>query len=516
MRKIKKLLCAALASTMVLAMAAPSFAAKGDPGSITIENPIKGQDYNVYKLLDAKQSVDGKSWAYTVNASWVDFFNTNAAKAYFTVDSVGNVTWKGERNESRAKDFASLALTYATTAATKIDPVGTQLNVTTDEITFNNLELGYFLLDSSAGTLLSLDTNTPTQHIQEKNQAPSVPSKTVTSVVNANTNQETVGDLTSVSIGDTIKYRVVIDAKKGAENYVLHDDMDNGLVFDSTSVNVYKVTDLTLTLANPVEVSGNYEVVTTGLHDADCDFEVKFTPEFCNGLENADYIIVTYSAKFAPSETISPDGYNNKAHLTYGDGGTTPNNPGNNDKVFTFGIPVLKYTGTLNPDGSIADNGSALSGAIFTLSANVDGTNPIKITGSNGNFQVAATQTGDVTPENSQMTTPDTGLLQINGLAAGTYYLTEVAAPAGYNKLTQPITVIIEAQVNGNGASATAVKKMYEGTAIDDNLTTRINVLNNTGSVLPSTGGIGTTIFYAAGIILMAGAVFFVVRRKRA
>ena len=104
----------------------------------------------------------------------------------------------------------------------------------------------------------------------------------------------------------------------------------------------------------------------------------------------------------------------------------------------------------------------------------------------------------------------------IDGLAAGTYYLTEVTAPAGYNKLEAPITVIITATVTGEGETAVVTKTMYEGTEVPENATNRINVLNNTGSLLPSTGGIGTTIFYAAGIILMAGAVFFVVRRKRA
>lgn len=513
MRKMKKFLCAALASTMVLAMAAPSFAAQGDPGTITIENAIIGQSYNVYKLLDAIQNQDGSSWAYTVNVSWAAFFATDEAKAYFTVDSVGNVAWKGDKSEARVKDFASLALTYA--KANVINPVATQNKVTAPEVTFDGLGLGYFLLDSSAGTLLSLDTNSPSKNIKEKNEAPAVPSKSVTSIINGNTNMERVGELTSVSIGDTINYRIVIDAKEGAENYVLHDDMDEGLIFNVDSVQVYKVSNQNAPLDVPVTPENNYEVVTNNLCGEGCDFEVKFTSAFCTELKKEDFIIVTYSTKFAPDGTVNSGGYNNKAHLTYGNGGTTPDNPGNNDKVFTFDMPVLKYTGTLDTNGDIA-NGTGLAGAVFTLSANADGKNPIKITGNNGAYRVAKIQTGDVTPENSQMITPEAGTLKIDGLAAGTYYLTEVTAPAGYNKLEAPITVIITATVTGEGETAVVTKTMYEGTEVPENATNRINVLNNTGSLLPSTGGIGTTIFYAAGIILMAGAVFFVVRRKRA
>lgn len=541
MRKFKKFLCAALASTMVLAMAAPSFAAKGDPGTITIENAIVGQDYKVYQLLDAKQNADGTSWAYTVNEKWVAFFNTDQAKAYFTIDNAGNVEWlpiAGELDASktdkekealrnaRAKAFASIALKYAEDH--NIDPVATQNDVeglkgaTTAQVIFDNLGLGYFLLDSSAGTLLSLDTNSPSRDITEKNEVPSVPSKSVVSIINANDNQERIDNLTSVSIGDTVNYRVIIDAKEGAKNYVLHDEMDDGLSFKTDSVVVYKVTTATpnattdLVEENKVATAG-YTVKTDRFAAGDnCDFEVVFTQDYCDTLADGDYLVVDYSATFVAGTTINSNGYNNKAHLTYGDGGTTPDNPNDNKKVFAFDIPVLKYTGTLAADGSLGTDASALAGAVFTLSYDDAGTKVIRINGSNGNYKVAEDQKAEVTDANTQMTTPDNGNLKIEGLAAGEYYLTEVAAPNGYNKLTVPIKVIITAAVEGQGASAVATKTMYEGSVADANIATTINVQNNAGSLLPSTGGIGTTIFYAAGIILMAGAVFFVVRRKRA
>lgn len=535
MRKMKKFLCAVLTTTMVLAMAAPSFAAKGEPGTITIENAIVGQDYNVYKLLDAKQSTVGDSWAYTVNENWVAFFDTDTAKAYFSVDAAGNVTWveteeeKNAENEdqktklrnARAKKFASLALKYATD--NNIQPTATQNDVTgvgdatEAQITFNNLGLGYFLLDSSAGTLLSLDTNSPSMDITEKNEVPSVPSKRVVSIVNANTSTERQGNLTSVSIGDTVNYRVVINAKEGAKNYVLHDEMDDGLNFNAASVKVYKVTTAnpdTTDLSDTSKVANTaYEVKTTGFaKDDKCDFEVVFAQNYCDTLTDADYLVVDYSATFVAGATIATNGYNNNAHLTYGDGGETPDTP---KKVFTFDIPVLKYTGTLADDGSLGANASALAGAVFTLSYDEAGNNVIRITGTAGNYKVAEDQTADATSENTQMTTPDNGNLRIDGLAAGVYYLTEVTAPSGYNKLTAPVTVEITAEVTGEGESATATKTMYNGLAANGTAATTINVQNNAGSLLPSTGGIGTTIFYVAGIILMAGAVFFVVRRKR-
>ena len=146
-------------------------------------------------------------------------------------------------------------------------------------------------------------------------------------------------------------------------------------------------------------------------------------------------------------------------------------------------------------------NEAALAGATFTLSMSNTGANPIALISEDNNvYRVAKTgETGTVTA----ITTDATGKFTIKGLDADTYYLTETAAPAGYNKLADPVTIFIgeDGVVN----------------ATDDNPNgvTEVKVLNQSGTELPSTGGMGTTVFYVVGGILVVGAVVLLVARKR-
>ena len=105
------------------------------------------------------------------------------------------------------------------------------------------------------------------------------------------------------------------------------------------------------------------------------------------------------------------------------------------------------------------------------------------------------------------LVTPSDGLININGLDAGTYYLKEIKAPDGYNTLTEPVTLTIAAE-----HTETSIK-VGLGT-VDSGTMTKI-VINNSGVVLPSTGGMGTTIFYVVGGLLMVGAAVLLVTKKR-
>ena len=155
---------------------------------------------------------------------------------------------------------------------------------------------------------------------------------------------------------------------------------------------------------------------------------------------------------------------------------------------------MFKYTKT-------GETETALAGAKFTLSKNADGSNPIALVSKGNNvYRVAKTgETGTVT----EITTDDTGKFTIKGLDADTYYLTETAAPAGYNKLAGPVTIVIgeNGVVNGTTEASQGVDE--------------VKVLNQSGTELPSTGGIGTTIFYVVGGILVVGAVVLLVTKKR-
>lgn len=192
---------------------------------------------------------------------------------------------------------------------------------------------------------------------------------------------------------------------------------------------------------------------------------------------------------------IAGEGNKNTTKLTYGDSSeTTPSTT----TTKTFELPVLKYT---------MKNGTetALAGAIFTLSKTADGANLIKLV-SDGNdatagdiYRVAKADDANTVTE---VTTPASGKFTIKGLDADTYYLTETKQPDGYNKLSAPIKVVISEDgtitVGENTSSVAEVK-----------------VENNTGSLLPSTGGSGTTLIYILGAILVLGSSVVLITKKR-
>lgn len=215
---------------------------------------------------------------------------------------------------------------------------------------------------------------------------------------------------------------------------------------------------------------------------------MKFEKALCDTLENDDQLIVTYSATLNDKAEIGNTGNKNETKLTYGDNNKTETAT---TTTRTFEIPVFKYTGTDTP----------LPGAIFKLSTDEKGNDIIKLEKKKGTTteEYLVNSSGTVT----EITTGDTGKFTIQGLAAGTYYLTETQQPAGYNKLKDPIQIKID------GAGVIKVVTNQE------EVVTEVKVLNQTGSILPSTGGMGTTLFYIFGAILVIGSGVVLITKKR-
>lgn len=261
--------------------------------------------------------------------------------------------------------------------------------------------------------------------------------------------------------------------------------MDAGLTFDGT-VTVTKG-DTTLTIPK------DYSLITAANITDGCTFEIAFTQTFCDTLAKDEKIIVTYSATLNEKAVIAGEGNKNETWLKYG-----VNSETNHDTTTTktFELPVFKYT----KDGT---NKKALAGATFTLSKSKDGKNPIEFvedTTTADTYRVAKTDDADTV---TKVTTPASGKFTIKGLDADTYYLTETQQPAGYNKLKDPVKVVIK----------------EDGTiTVGENTTTTVNeveVENNTGSLLPSTGGSGTTMIYILGAILVLGSSVVLITKKR-
>lgn len=472
MKKLKKMASLLLAMIMVLAMSVTAFA-EGGTGSITINDAVVGQTYTIYQILDLESyNASANAYAYKATTAWNSFINSDAIKGtYVEVDAQGYVTWK---EGADAVAFAKAAQKYA-----KDNSIGNQGSVTatTTTVSFTGLDLGYYLVDTTLGTLCSLDTTNPDVIMEEKNEVPT----NVKTVEEDSTGN--YGEKNDADIGQTVNFKSTITAQAGAENYVFHDTMSTGLTYIG-------VTGITL---NGVAVDASNYTVTAPAADVDT-FDVTFTQEFCDTLKAKDQIVISYTATLNENAVIAGDGNPNTSKVSYGDSSNTKYTPDSQTKTYTWDVDVLKYT----MDG---ETEKALAGAKFTLSKNADGSNPIALVSKGNNvYRVAKTgETGTVT----EITTDATGKFTIQGLDADTYYLTETAAPAGYNKLASPVTIVIgeNGAVNGTTEAPQGVEQ--------------VKVLNQTGTELPSTGGMGTTLFYIiGGILVLAAAVLLITKRR--
>ena len=494
MKLIKKIAAIMLSIMMLLGMASvvsaegtASGTSAATKGKITIENVTAGQTYKIYRILELESyNATAESYAYkAATTEWKSFIESGDINDhYVTTDANGYVTWKDGANVG---DFAQKALAYAHNTSNNISNNGSKpVEEGSSTVTFDNLDLGYYLVESSVGALCGLTTTNNEVTIAEKNGVPSVEKKVQEDSTSA------WGKNNTADIGQIVNFQTTITAQQGAQNYVLHDKMDTGLTFDTKSVQV-KLKKSSETTESAVPTS-DYTVKNSGLESTNsCTFHVEFTPAFCNTLKDNDQIIVTYSATLNEKAVIAGVGNKNETWLKYGENSETTHDT---TITKTFELPVFKYT----KDGT---NKKALAGATFTLSKSKDGKNPIEFvedTTTADTYRVAKTDDADTV---TKVTTPASGKFTIKGLDADTYYLTETQQPAGYNKLKDSVKVVIK----------------EDGTiTVGENTTTTVDeveVENNTGSLLPSTGGSGTTMIYILGAILVLGSSVVLITKKR-
>lgn len=475
MKRAKKFASLLLALVMVFGLAITA-SAEGETGSITINDAVVGQTYTIYQILDLESyNASANAYAYKATKAWDNFINSEGIKGtYVNVDAQGYVTWK---DGADAAAFAKAAQKYA-----KDNSIGNQGSVTatTTTVSFTGLDLGYYLVDTTLGTLCSLDTTNPSVVMQEKNEVPT----NVKTVEEDSTGN--YGEKNDADIGQTVNFKSTITAQAGAENYVFHDTMSAGLTY----------TDVTgITLNGTAVDASNYTVVTEGLTDG-CTFEVRFTQAFCDTLKANDKIVISYTATVNKNAVVGLPGNPNTSKVSYGDRSNTKTTPDSTTTTYTWDLDVLKYAN--------GDESKVLKDAKFVLLNSAKTKVATVVNGKlTGWVDVpAAGADGTITwPENTVLTTDASGKIEIDGLDADTYYLREVEAPAGYNKLPSDVQVTI--------TGATTV----DGELTYTTVVAKIN--NQSGTELPSTGGIGTTIFYVVGGILVVGAVVLLVARKR-
>ena len=483
MKHTKKLASLLLALALAFALAVPAFATQEGTltgGSITINDAVPGQIYKAYQILYLESyNKDAGAYAYKANSAWETWLKTQTA--YVSFDTQGYVTWVKDADAAAFAKLAQVEAAKMTADATATAPAADE-EKTYSTVKFENLKLGYYLVDTTLGTLCSLDTTNPDVVMEEKNEVPT----NVKTVEEDSTGN--YGEKNDADIGQTVNFKSTITAQAGAENYVFHDKMSAGLTYGS-------VTGITL---NGTAVDASNYTVTAPAADGDT-FDVTFTQAFCDTLKANDQIVISYTATLNENAKVGLDGNPNVSKLSYGEINQETGKPGSTTppsetKTYTWDVVVFKYT--MN-----GETEKALAGATFTLSKNDDGSNPIALVSEGNNvYRVAKTnETVTVT----EITTDATGKFTIKGLDADTYYLTETAAPAGYNKLAAPVTIVI-----GENGVVNGTTEAPQG--VDE-----VKVLNQSGTELPSTGGIGTTIFYIVGGVLVVGAVVLLVTKKR-
>ena len=341
MKLIKKIAAIMFAFMMVVSMSCNVKADEGTTpttgktGTITINNAILEQTYTIYKILDLEsyspKEENGKetgNFAYKPSSEWESFINgKNVKDKYFTFEGE-YVSWKENADPA---EFAKLALDYA-----KTNSKANQGSVTASStlVQFTGLGLGYYLVDSSVGTLCSLDTTKPAATIQEKNGVPSV-DKIITSggVVSAD------GKSNSASIGDTVNFKTTITAQPGAQNYVLHDKMTDGLTFNNT-VEVKK---------GESTVATSYYTLKTSDFNDDCTFEIVFGQTFCDDLQKDEKITVTYSAVLNKKAEIgNVDENMNETWLKYGENNNLETtHPTTYTKTFEMNVVLRQEKGLI-------------------------------------------------------------------------------------------------------------------------------------------------------------------------
>ncbi len=482
MKKMKKLISVLMALTMVLACAVTAFAA--DPGSITIADP-GDKTYAAYKIFDAADDGNGNvSYSIAADSEWLpEVFDvaTGESKVVgleFRADADPATKYEVIKRDSfSAANFAAQmkAVADGKTAAADMDA----------------LDPGYYMVIPSAGELASLTTVLAGQNVtvQNKNDMPF--DKHVDDV-----------KLEDVEVGQVVNFKLEGKVPELDDEtffvYSVSDIMDEGITFNGdvvvkingVEVNMEEITDAEAVLSgDQIRFGKNGKTFELSLamleRGKDADLQGKA-------------IEITYSGTIneAAVSVISE----NKAVLTYG------NHP---DRLITKDTEAKVYSARIIIDKfETGAREQKLAGAKFVLK-NADGKfyKFVEADPTADPAVIAHVEWVDAQADATEVETDTNGKAEFIGLKDGAYKMTETAAPAGYTKLTDDIDITID------GEKATAVGLTAE--QITQALTEITNVNNTPGTMLPSTGGIGTTIFYIVGAILLAAAAVFVFSNKK-
>jgi len=498
MKKTSKIIIVTVISLlMMVAMMAPCFAA--GTGTITITNSneavsMNGHTYKAYKLFDVTYDAVADTYDYTIASPFGPYFTALGLDASL-----------GEDLDARAYSYVSSLSGDAALQAfakdiygSKGEAAGSVTSTSANTATITGLDNGYYLIydegnpsatasnAEKAIANIALTTAAPDATIVLKASVPTIDKK-ATAVTDTATNDASATGANGVSatIGQHVGFQIdsIVPDLTGYTNYIykVTDTMSTGLQPDQ-NVKVMIGTD-NVTAQSTIEYAGQKTTITVPF--SVLSNYAKDTP-----------ITITYSATVTPDATVysglPTDSNSNQAELEYSnnvdDHTIKEITPPSSAKVYLFSLDITK----------VNDKDVKLPNAEFTLEDNAGNFIPVTLSG--GRYKVSDTLAA--TAANATVKSDANGKIYIDGLAEGTYKLTETKAPDNYNLLKEPVTLTVTATYDADGNC----------TAVSGNTK---KVVNKAGGLLPETGGMGTVVFTVCGALIMLAAVLLFAYKRR-
>ena len=489
----------------------------GDGATITITNASKGETYSVVKLFDATVTgTSGGSIAYsgTIPESLSNYFTKNASTGEITATEVAK---SGSNLSSEAVTaLKTWALTQSATASAVSD--GSALS-------FTNLPYGYYVVISTQGALVTVTSTNPNATIVDKNSnQPNIVKKV------KNDSGEWV-EVIDANIGEPRQFEIDVTTTNWFKpnetseqqqiiNYVIGDDFSTNK-FELISIDSIEVLDKN---GDSLPNDAGKITVATG---ATFPQTITWVDGTSSKYPNGAIIRVIYTAKLKNDALIDVGDTNadlrgnvNTADLNWTYSGDTPHFGEGEDHltdtaaVDTYAIGLKKFD----------KNGNSLATAEFEF--------PFYVKQVDGKYIYAGTSSG--TGLTNRITTPEDGQITVQGVKAGTYSILETATPNGYNFVSPNPVSVTATKISSQSTVTSTIKKWkidsngnvydYSEDVEEYNETTYTNnniavsvvgIINLKGTELPTTGGIGTTVFHIAGAALAIGAAVLLISKKR-